>query len=733
MAEFADEINSWVSGIISSIHGDQGPVEALTEGENTYVSKLGGSQGSIGTRPRLRPISTINPVLGTPSQMLHIQPYSYAPSENSNHIHTKVVVSAGGELWVVDGSDQWNGETYPLPTGGNPFDSENLSHIDGTVMQNRLFLLANNGQVRSMLPIPGVSGNLGYVNFGFSQDVPSIKVSASGGGAMPADTYTVYATYYNDLTGGESNITDGVDITIAENQKISVTISCTADQATVYRKWKIYILRQSTMSQSYLASIVETAGAALVEQPLPLSNGAEYYVNLTASQLSDLIISAPFFRENDPPPLDMLYVATYGGRLVGASKRKIYWSKLGSPDAFPPSNSEIVETGEGDEITGLYPLKDEILVIFTTGGTYALFGNDPQTWTLKPIDTTVGCVGHRSVIEFDGLLAWWSPQYGPVLLNGSSVEKIGLELLGRSQWDQGQSFSSAIRGGWDPHYNHLVWAIPDTQNPSLLTKLIPYNYRTNSWVASLWDPIPIMSMATAFNQKGEQRLWIGDTTNWLGYFDTGVRTDMIPDGTTYGTFTAGSSSISTIEDLSASFYSVGQDLKDRYVNVLTTDGEFVGRALIASNSTTELTLATTMSVTSGQTYRYSIGAPHVVIKTRWMDGQQSFMRKRWDRLYMYVVGEGQPTYAVRVGYQTNFDTRSITSLGTVLPQATTTASLDSSWDVLVTVDDGRMVQRIPMFLNGQTLRLVIDQANAEPFTIIKLLTTGRMLSDRYYG
>lgn len=99
---------------------------------------------------------------------------------------------------------------------------------------------------------------------------------------------------------------------------------------------------------------------------------------------------------------------------------------------------------------------------------------------------------------------------------------------------------------------------------------------------------------------------------------------------------------------------------------------------------------------------------------------------------MYVVGEGQPTYAVKVGYQTNFDTRSVTSLGTVLPQATT-ASLDSSWDVPVTVDDGRMVQRIPMFLNGQTLRFVIEQTNAEPFTIIKLLTTGRMLSDRYYG
>lgn len=732
MAEFADEINSWVSGVITSIHGDQGPTEALTEGENTYVSKLGGSQGSIGTRPRLRPISTINPVLGTPQKLMHIIPFSYSPSENAAHIHSKVVISSGGELWVINGSDQWNGETYDLPTGGAPFQQDNLSHIDSAVLQNRLFITSINGEQRSLVPIPGVSGNLGYVNFGFGLDVPSIKLSVSTGGVMPADTYTVYASFYNDRTGGESNINVGYDVVVPENGKISVTINCTADQATVYRKWKIYVLRQSTMSQAYLASVVETSGAALVEQPLPLSNGAEYYINLTANQLSDLIISAPFSRENDPPPLDMMYVATYGGRLMGASKRKIYWSKLGAPDSFPPSNSEIVETGEGDEITGLYPLKDEILVIFTTGGTYALFGNDPQTWTLKPIDTTVGCVGHKSVIEFDGLLAWWSPQYGPVILNGSNVEKIGLELLGRSQWDQGQSFDSNIRGGWDPHYDHLVWGIPDTQNPTLITRLIPYNYRTNSWVASVWDPIPIASMATAFNQKGEQRLWIGDTTNWLGYFDTGVRTDMIPDGTTDGTFTAGSSSITNIDDGSASFYTTGYDLKDRYVNVLTTDGEFVGRRLIESNSATGLVLASALSVTSGQTYRYAIGAPHVVVKTRWMDGQQSFMRKRWDRLYMYVVGEGQPTYAVKVGYQTNFDTRSVTSLGTVLPQATT-ASLDSSWDVPVTVDDGRMVQRIPMFLNGQTLRLVIDQANAEPFTIIKLLTTGRMLSDRYYG
>lgn len=730
MADFYDEIANWSAGVVSSLHGDQGPIEALTEGKNTYVSKIAGPSGSIGTRPRLRPIATIDPALGTPSRMLHIQPFSYAVGENSGHTHSKVVVSASGEIWVINGSDVWNGETYPLPdSGANPFTQDNLSHLDSAVMNNRMFLIANGGEMRSMMPVSGTSGDLTYVNFGFSQDVPSIKVSSVSGGQLPAGTYYVYATFYNDRTGGESNPCNVQEITVEENSKISVTVQCTAAQETMYRKWNIYVQRVSTQAQAYKASLVEATGGAIYEQPVALVDSTTYYVNLSANDLADLVIPMPFVRENDPPPPDMLYVATYGGRLIGASKRKLYWSKLGAPDSFPPSNTDSVDTGEGDEITGLYPLKDEILVIFTTGGTYGVFGNDPQTWTLKPIDTTVGCVGHKSVMEFDGQLAWWSPQYGPVVLNGAQIQKIGLELLARSDWDHGQFFGSNIRAGWDPHFTHLVWALPDTQDPTKLTRLLPYNYRINAWVATLWDPIPIMSMATAFNQRGEQRLWVGDTTNWLGYFDTGVSVDMIPDGTIEGTFTAGSASIVNIDDGSASFYGTGQGLKDRYVNVLTTDDEFVGRGLISSNTGTGLVLSTEMSVTNGQTYRYSIGAPHAVLATRWMDGGEGFLRKRWDRVFVYIVGNDA---SARVGWQKNFDSRTVQALGTASPVATT-ATLDSTWSEDVNVDEGRVVQRFGIYVNAQTLRLVIESARAYPLHVIKVALTGRTLSDRYYG
>lgn len=727
MADFYDEIANWAAGVVASVHGDQGPLEALTEAKNTYVAKIAGPMGSLATRPALRAIATIDPTVGTPGQMVHIQPYSYAVNENSSHIHSKIVISATGELWVVNGSDQWNGETYPLPSSGaNPFSQDNINHLDGAVLNNRLFLLANDGERRSLLPVSGVSGDLAYVNFGFSNDVPSIKVS-TGSGNMAAGTYDVYATFYNDRTGGESNPSNVQTVTIGANGKISVTISCTTEQALVYRKWKIYVQNTTTQAQAYQALLVENSSGSVFEQPLELSDGGEYYINLTSDQIADGIIPVPYSGENDPPPLNMLYVAAYGGRLLGASKRKIYWSKLNAPDAFPPANQESVDTGEGDEITGLYPLKDEVLVIFTTGGTYALFGNDPQTWTLKPIDTTVGCVGHKSVVEFDGQLAWWSPQYGPVVLNGSQIQKIGLELLGRESWDHGQRFDQKIRAGWDPHYNHLVWALPDTQNPTKLTKLLPYNYRINAWVATEWDPLPIMSMATAFNQKGEQRLWVGDTTNWLGYFDTGVAVDMVPSGTVEGTFTAGSASITTITDGSAAFYNTVNGLKDRYVTVLTTDNAFVARGLIQANTGTVLTLYQAMDVTSGQTYRYAIGSPAVFAATRWMDAKESFLRKRWDRLFMETLGG-----SVNVGWQKNFDTRTITSIGTTTP-INTEATTDSTWDVEVEVDQPRSVERFGLYVNAQVLRVVLTQYRPQPTVVIKMALTGRTLSERYYG
>jgi hypothetical protein len=173
------------------------------------------------------------------------------------------------------------------------------------------------------------------------------------------------------------------------------------------------------------------------------------------------------------------------------------------------------------------------------------------------------------------------------------------------------------------------------------------------------------------------------------------------------------------------------DLKDRMVTVMTTDGDLVGREWIQSNTSTTLTLRRAMAVTNGTTYRFAIGSPAVQIMTRWMTGKESFLRKRWDRLFLHMVAN-DTTIPIRISRQTNFNSTSATIIGTSVATAQV-ANLDATWDVPVQTTEGMKVQRLAVMTNGQALRIIITQLRPIPFVLLKLGLLGRTLSDRYYG
>lgn len=733
MPDFYEEIKNWTQGVVSSIDGDHGPIEALTYGLNTYVSRIGGSTGSLAPRPALFLSTSFKPTTqACPTNLVHLQPYSYAENDNVAYTQYVAAIAADGSLWYKGQDDQWTGDILTQSSGATCLQATNTAHIDSAVMNNRLFITALGGEKRSLK-------GKAYEPFGIEQPlITATAVTPSFSTAtvqLPEDTYDVYTTFYNGRTGAEGNPSDAVQVVITSGQVIEVGISYSSAQLTAYGSWKIYARRRSTQAIAYSVSYVLDSTGNQFSGPLTLS-GTKYYINLSTSEWANLIIPMPSVTENSSPPTDMIYVATYGRRLIGASKRKIYWSKLDAPDNFPPNNYEGVDTGEGDEIMGIYPLRDEMLVIFTKSATFVLEGNDPQYWVMKPLDTTIGCVGHKSVVEFEGQLAWWSPQQGPVILSGGQIEKIGLDRLGRDSWTYGPELDTRVRAGWDPYYAHIIWALPQQDDGSLMSQLLPFNYRTNSWVATVWDPIPVGDMKVAYNQRNEQRLFVADRTCRLGYFDTNQSLDMIPSGTTSGTFTAGSSSIGTITDGSATFYTEvvsgfsTLDLRDRSVTITTSNDEFVAREWIQSNTGTVLTLRRNVNVTSGTTYKYYVGSPAMLAMTRWMTGEQPFLRKRWDRLYMHVTST-QTSVPIRVSYQKNFNTQSTTNIGTSTVSAQT-ATLDSTWDVPVLTTEGMKVDRKALFTNGQSLRLIISQMQPVPFVIVKVGLLGRTLSDRYY-
>lgn len=747
MADFAYDINDWATGVVQSLEGDKLPQGAVSSALNTQFWHIGGGQSALGTRPGFRLATQFIPTSGTvPTNYRHLQPYQYPANNSVAHTRYLACVAGDGSLRYKEQDDSWDGTTltppanYPNPATCIPPDA--VGKIDATVMNGRLIYVA--GTTRRSL-----FGKT-YQPFGVQAPQATVTTAAVSAGVvperLPADTYDVWITAYESSTGVESNPTyfgayttngsaSGVISTSpgASSGVIAVTLNATG---VIADTWRIYVRRQSTQAQGYrLTDVYNAAGAQLSSDGNISTASTSAVVNVSAAVLADLVLPVPLSNENDPMPSDAVFVATYGRRLIAASRRKLYWSKLDIPDVFPPENFEIIDTGEGDEIVGLVPMSGETLLVFTTSSVWVLEGIDPQYWTFKPLDNTVGCVGRQSIVRFDNDVAWWSPQYGPVVMRGGQIEKIGYELLGRARLEQISPFQwSEIVGGWDPVYEHIVWAGPPGVGDVARTQLLPFQYRLGKWAAEYWDPTTVNCLTTAYDNHGRQRLFLMDDGFRLYYLDNASVFDGLPGGTASGTFAAGSGEISSITGsgfYNQAFGSNTATLAKQRVTIVDADGQFVARRTIQSANATTLTLDRSVLVTSGATYTYYISTPCMQIFTNWIDGGQPFVRKRHDRLYLDIqCSESTVPLIVNVQVNNNGLVNRVTKemLATEVSSATTNAT----WDVPVLTSRPFSKQRHGVWLNGHNCRVTMLQAQPVQSVVSKLMLTGRMLSDRYY-
>lgn len=730
MADFTHLIENWSNGIVQAVDGDRVPDTALLDAKNTQFWKNSSGDAVIGTRSGLRLSTQFISSSIELNRFRYLATYNYPASDDVAHTRYMAVIDNAGKLVYKEQDDSWDG-TELVPPGGYPSPTtcippEYVASIDSTVMNGRLFFVAG--------PISRSLRGKTYEPFGILAPQATASLSATIGGTtirLPADTYSVWVTAYNSTTGAESNPTFVGDYTTdgGNNGLIQVTFNSTG---VLTDKWRIYVQRQSTQAQAYLLTDVYTLGDAQKSSDGNIAIAdSTVVVNVSGAVLADLVTPLPDLYENNPLPSGVLYVTTYGRRLVGASRRKVYWSKLDLPDAFPPQNFEIFETPDGSEITGIAPANDELLIVWTTTGTYGIFGLDPQYWVVKPIDDKIGCSSSRSIVKFDGGIGWWSPQYGPVVMRGQEIEKIGLELLGRlpvSPFQIGQ-----IESGWDPESDTIVWAYAgegDTTN----TLLLPFNYRVNRWAARWWDPLPVWAMATGWDANGNPRLFVTDTFYNLWYFDKQWRYDGFgPDyGTIEGTFTAGASTISGVSG--TGFYSGlnGRNLRGQMVTVVDSTGALVGRRMVSQQfSTTGLTFDRTMDVTNGATYAFYVGTPYFEISTGHIDAGEAFLRKRFDRLYVDIGA----SYPVSLLCQVRLNRSPVTVATTMMvtPTAGSTATLDATWDLSVTTSEPFIKKRLNIWKNGHTCQIIISQPKPETVMIRRMMLLGRMLSDRYYA
>jgi hypothetical protein len=600
MAVFLDTLDKFTSGVVTSGEPDEIPVTASPRAWNAYLADAGPDGATPSTRRGLSTVNTTQ-IAATP---IHAQ-FAYRRLSSGVYTRYHLILGVDGKMGHV-ASDPGGAGTY-TSISATAFTASS-PRPDIKQAANMAFFL--NGTDAKKLRETTLE------TFGIV--APSTAPTLAGGGAgTPTGTYEARVTYYNSNTGHESSAgptSSTVTVTADEIDFTSVPVS--ADSQVTHRR--IYIRNVNSQANFYQAGTIA-------------DNSTTTFTWDAAD--TTLVTRGPDEDENDPPPTGVRVLAWHRARMFVADDTKLYYSKVGFPEAFDPENYEYVAPNDGQKITALFSYGD-LLLVFKERALYGLFGVDPEIWQLRLISADIGCTSHQSVTSVDTTLFWWSEK-GPVrwLGLGARPELIGQATLRDQLTPSTLAFGELdeVVAAVDPVQEHVLFGVAElgkTRN----TMVLPWSYRLNCWVSSKWDPLGgVASLHTVWDDTGRPWVYYGSYAGQVfRAWDTDV--DGVPSGTTTGSVTASGTTMSTIT--STGFYTTGSALVERMVSLVDTNGLLMGRRYITTNSATVLTLDSAITgLTNGASYTFYVGGPNFEWDTKQHNSGGPWSHKRYDFLY----------------------------------------------------------------------------------------------------
>ena len=233
------------------------------------------------------------------------------------------------------------------------------------------------------IPMKSVDGAV-WTAVGITAPAAAPTLAAvSGGSLVTTNQYEVAYSYYDTGLTYESNGSPVGKITLTSpNLTIRVTVVASADAQVD----KIYIYcRNVTAGESVLRKAGETNNV----------NGT-----------FDILTPISFFPDGAPMPTnhDLPKAMTFGvfwrNRLWGvdtAQGNKIRFTEVFMPQAWPAPYNLDIPFERGDDVRGLQPMGDA-LIVFGSTGIYIIIGQSSQDFEVRPAAGAVaGSFGFRSV------------------------------------------------------------------------------------------------------------------------------------------------------------------------------------------------------------------------------------------------------------------------------------------------------------------------------------------------
>lgn len=234
------------------------------------------------------------------------------------------------------------------------------------------------------------------------------SVQGAAGTISGSDAVLQYVyTYYDSSEGVESApspVSDELSLTASHKAELTAILPSGNASANIVR------LYRTGAGATEFTLIAEIAAGV-----------ATYSDNIATVDAIGTILDT---LDNQAPRAGLRHLVQAYGILFAAVGSRVYYTKIGLPDAWPSLNFIDVN----NDVTGLFPIQDGLL-IFTRNGLSILVGTSSANWQLLKVTTEQGCTNHKSCkivknipvwVSEDGICSW---QNGGV--NLVSEDKLG--------------------------------------------------------------------------------------------------------------------------------------------------------------------------------------------------------------------------------------------------------------------------------------------------------------------
>jgi hypothetical protein len=297
---------------------------------------------------------------------------------------------------------------------------------------------------------------------------PSVAPSGTEGaaGALAAGDYVFVYTYYNSVTGAESDPSPASTVlTIAASKKINYTAIATSANAQVNAR-KIY------------RSLVGQAGEWF--------HVVTILDNVTTTYTGDNVVlddmGLPAEQTNAIPPTGITGMEIHQERLWLTDGRYLYFSELGLPESFNGTSILNINADDGYTITGLVSF-GEILLVMKQNAVYFISGSDEQSFSKRVLHDKNGCVSSLSTAVAENLCFWYGGD-NFYMTDGSKVVAIGTTEVRDIVEDIDPTYYTRIQGMTYPKEGWYMAGIPNASGA--ITQWIAYNYRSGDWHTMSW-------------------------------------------------------------------------------------------------------------------------------------------------------------------------------------------------------------------------------------------------------